>query len=303
MILGARALAPIERAVGSWKMMFDGIQAYKRVDKILSEYEPPLPVTQLPRPIGHVSVEQVSFAPVGAPALVLLNLTFKIEPGEFVGVFGPSGAGKSTLARLLVGIWKPNSGAVRLDGADVYSWDREDFGRQVAYQPQDTELFAGTVRDNIARFRIDATDEQVVKAAQMAGAHEMILRLAHGYDTELHEGGAVLSSGQRQRVGLARTLFGEPKLVVLDEPNSNLDSDGERALVRAMADLKAKKTSVVLISHKPSILAQADKLLLLRPGQPFMYAERDVVLRALRGEAPRQVNAPPQAVGMAEVES
>jgi len=185
----------------------------------------------------------------------------------------------------------------------VFQWDRESFGRYVGYLPQDIELFSGTVRANIARFRADATDEEVVKAAQTAGAHEMILRLANGYDTELHEGGAVLSSGQRQRVGLARTLFGEPKLVVLDEPNSNLDSDGEHALVRAMADLKAKKTTVVLISHKPSILAQADKLLLLRPGQPFMYAEREVVMRALRGEAPPQVKAPPRAVSMAEAKS
>jgi ATP-binding cassette, subfamily C, bacterial exporter for protease/lipase len=278
MILSSRALAPLERVVGSWKSLFDSVQAYKRLDAILLEYEPPEAVTKLPVPSGRLSVEGVSFAPAGAAALVLSNLRFRIEPGEFVGVVGPSGAGKSTLARLLVGIWKPNAGAIRLDGADVYSWDREDFGRQVAYQPQDTELFAGTVRDNIARFRSDATDEAVVAAAQLANAHELILRLPKGYETELGEGGAVLSSGQRQRVGLARTLFGEPKLLILDEPNANLDSEGEAALLKALAEIKARGSTVVLISHKPSVFQNADKILLLVAGQVAEYGPRDEVL-------------------------
>jgi ATP-binding cassette, subfamily C, bacterial exporter for protease/lipase len=278
MILASRALAPLERIVGSWKQLFDAVQAYKRLDTMLLEYEPPTPVTQLPKPTGLLSVEHVNFAPAGAAALVLVNLNFKIEPGDFVGVIGPSGAGKSTLARLLTGIWKPINGTVRLDGADVYSWDREDFGRYVSYQPQDTELFAGTVRDNIARFLPDATDEQVVAAAQMAGAHDLILHLPKGYETELGEGGAVLSAGQRQRVGLARTLFGDPRLIVLDEPNANLDTEGERALLEALEKIKARGATVVLISHKPQIFALADKIILLLNGQVADYGPRDQVM-------------------------
>jgi PrtD family type I secretion system ABC transporter len=281
MILAARALAPIERIVGSWKGLFEATQAYKRLEVALAEYEPPVPSTQLPVPRGRLSVEHVNFAPTGAPSLILTAVSFKIEPGEVVGVIGPSGAGKSTLARLLVGIWKPLNGAVRLDGADVYTWDRDDFGRHVAYQPQDTELFSGSVRDNIARFRPDAEDADVVRAAQTAGAHDLILRLPKGYETELGEAGSVLSAGQRQRVGLARTLFGDPKLVVLDEPNANLDAEGEACLSRAVAALKERGTTVVMISHKPSAFAHADKLLVMQDGKITIYGPRDEVMARL----------------------
>jgi ATP-binding cassette subfamily C exporter for protease/lipase len=278
MILASRALAPLERIVGSWKQLVEAREAYKRLDRLLLEYEPPEPVTRLPSPSGALSVESVNFAPFGAPALVLLNLNFRIEPGDFVGIVGPSGAGKSTLARLMVGIWKPNSGTVRLDGANVYTWDREDFGRNVAYQPQDTELFAGTVRDNIARFLPDATDEQVVAAARMADAHDLILRLPKGYETDLGEAGAVLSAGQRQRVGLARTLFGDPKLIILDEPNANLDQDGESALLAALGRAKERGATVVLISHKPATFALADKIMVIVNGQIADFGPRDQVL-------------------------
>ncbi|WP_116090608.1 type I secretion system permease/ATPase [Sphingomonas crusticola] len=294
MILASRALAPLERVVGSWKTLIDALESYKRLDSMLLEYEPPEPVTQLPRPDGLVTVEQVSFAPAGAPALVLSGLNFKIAPGDFVGVIGPSGAGKSTLARLMVGIWKPNSGTVRLDGADVYSWDREDFGRNVAYQPQDTELFAGTVRDNIARFLPDASDEQVVAAAQLAGAHELILRLPKGYDTELGEGGMVLSAGQRQRVGLARTLFGEPRVIILDEPNANLDSEGENALVSALGKAKQRGATIVLISHKLPIFTHADKIILLVNGQVAEYGPRDQVLARFMPKRPTEPQPGPR---------
>lgn len=295
MILASRALAPLERVVGSWKSLIDAFESYKRLDRILLDYEPPVPVTQLPKPKGLITVEQVSFAPVGAPALVLNHLSFKIEPGDFVGIVGPSGAGKSTLARLIAGIWKPNSGTIRLDGADVYSWDREDFGRHVAYQPQDTELFAGTVRDNIARFLPDATDEQVVAAAQLAGAHELILRLPKGYETELGEGGMVLSSGQRQRVGLARTLFGEPSLIILDEPNANLDSEGENALIAALGKAKARGATIILISHKIPIFTHATKVLVLMAGKVTEYGPRDEVLaRFLPKKQPEAAAARPK---------
>lgn len=290
MILASRALAPLERMVGSWKHLIEAYLAYKRLDAILLEYEPPIPVTQLPRPTGALSVEGASFAPLGSTAAILLNVRFQVEPGDFVGILGPSGAGKSSLARLIVGIWKPTSGIVRLDGADVYNWDREDFGRHVAYQPQDTELFAGTVRDNIARFLPDATDEQVVTAAQLADAHDLILRLPKGYDTDLGEGGAVLSAGQRQRVGLARTLFGDPKLIVLDEPNANLDSDGEAALMKALGRAKERGATILLISHKLAAFALANKLLVLVGGQVTQFGLRDEVLAKI---TPKKAQAQP----------
>lgn len=307
MILSSRAMAPLERAVASWKSMFDAVQAYKRLDTALADYEPPTPVTQLPAPTGKLSVESLNFAPAGVPQLVLLNVSFSAEPGETIGVIGPSGAGKSSLARILVGIWKANSGSVRLDGADVYSWDREDFGRHVSYQPQETELFGGTVRNNIARFDREAPDDAVIKAAQMAGAHEMILRLPNGYDTELAEGGMSLSSGQRQRVGLARTLYGDPKVVVLDEPNSNLDQEGDAALGRAMVALKERGATIIVISHKPALIEHADKILVLRPGEQFLFGRREEILRPRPAPAaqPRPVPPPPPppAVAASEAQS
>lgn len=286
MILSARALAPIERIVGAWKGLFDGMQAYRRLDDVLQQYEPPVPATQLPTPKGRFAFEGVSFAPMGS-TLVLVNVSFVIQPGEMIGIIGPSGAGKSTLLRLMVGIWKPTSGTVRLDGADVYSWERADFGRHVAYQPQDTELFAGTVRANICRFALNADDAAIVAAAQAAGAHELILRLPKGYETELGDGGAILSAGQRQRVGLARTLYGNPAVVVLDEPNANLDADGEAALIQALNGVKARGGTVVMVSHKPSLFASADKLMVLRDGHLAQYGPREDVLRAVQANNKR----------------
>ncbi|MET0372938.1 MAG: type I secretion system permease/ATPase, partial [Rhizorhabdus sp.] len=198
MILSARALAPIDRIMGSWKMLFEGREAYRRLEGVLSQYEPPVPATQLPTPTGRITFENVSFAPQGAATLVLVGLNLRIQPGQMIGVIGPSGAGKSTMLRLMCGIWKPNSGTVRLDGADVYTWDRADFGRHVAYQPQDTELFAGSVRANICRFQANASDADIVNAAKAAGAHDLILRLPKGYETDLGEAGVTLSAGQRQ---------------------------------------------------------------------------------------------------------
>lgn len=281
MILAARALAPIERIVGSWNSLFQAKQAYDRLNKTLQDFVPPEPMTQLPKPTGAITVENVNFAPAGSAALVLINLNFSIGAGEMVGIIGPSGAGKSTLVRLICGIWKPNAGNVRLDGADVYTWDREDFGRHVGYQPQDTELFAGTIRDNICRFREGALDEDIVRAAKLANAHELILRLPNGYETRLGDGGHVLSAGQRQRVGLARTLFGDPALVILDEPNANLDAEGEQALDQAILSAKQRGATVILISHKPSAFTHADKLLILRQGTIVGYGERDEVMKAL----------------------
>jgi ATP-binding cassette subfamily C exporter for protease/lipase len=240
----------------------------------------------LPVPTGRITFESVSFAPAGAPSLVLINMSALIQPGEMVGVVGPSGAGKSTMLRLMCGIWKPNSGTVRLDGADVYSWDRSDFGTHVAYQPQDTELFAGTIRNNICRFLTNADDADVIRAAQAAGAHELILRLPKGYETELGESGITLSAGQRQRVGLARTLFGDPKVIILDEPNANLDAEGEGALLKALEGAKAGGATIVMVSHKPAMFASADKLMVLRNGMITQYGPKEEVLRTLQPGRP-----------------
>jgi PrtD family type I secretion system ABC transporter len=281
MILVSRALQPIERIVGAWEPLNNMARSHARLNDLLQRAEPPVLATALPRPAGRLSVEGVNFAPHGANRLVLGNINFRIEPGEMLGIIGPSGAGKSTLARLLVGIWKPVNGAVRLDGADVFTWDRADFGRYVGYLPQDTELFAGTIRDNIARFREGVSDEEVVRAATMAGVHELILRMPKGYDTDVGEGGVVLSAGQRQRVGLARTMLGDPAFIVLDEPNASLDAEGEEALMRAMDAMKAKGATVIIISHKPGIFRSADKLLVLREGRIDLFGPKDQVMARL----------------------
>jgi ATP-binding cassette subfamily C exporter for protease/lipase len=267
MILASRALQPIEKIVGSWDPLNNMVRAHGRLMQLLSKAEPSMPATALPRPSGRLAVETLNYAPPGANKLLLANINFTLEPGEILGVIGPSGAGKSTLARLLVGIWRPVNGVVRLDGADVFAWDRADFGRHVGYLPQDTELFAGTIRDNIARFRSDVSDEDVVKAAQLAGVHELILRLPKGYETDVGDGGHTLSAGQRQRVGLARTMLGNPAFIVLDEPNASLDAEGEDALLQALDAMKANGATVVIISHKPSIFRAADRMLVLREGR------------------------------------
>jgi PrtD family type I secretion system ABC transporter len=281
MILASRALQPIEKVVGSWEPLNNMARAHARLMAFLARAEPPAAATSLPRPAGRLHVEAVNFAPQGATKLLLGNINFAIEPGETLGVIGPSGAGKSTLARLLMGIWRPINGVVRLDGADVFSWERADFGRHVGYLPQDTELFAGTVRHNIARFRDDVTDEDVVRAAQLAGAHDLILRMPKGYDTDVGEGGHTLSAGQRQRVGLARAMLGDPAFIVLDEPNASLDAEGEDALLRALDAMKANGATVVIISHKPSIFRSADKMLVLRDGRIELFGPRDQVMARL----------------------
>lgn len=291
MILTSRALAPIERLVGAWDGLNNGMRAGERVSRLLERAEPAPAATSLPRPLGRLSAEQVTYAPPGAKP-ILMGVSFAIEPGEALGIVGPSGAGKSTLARLLMGVWRPINGVVRLDGADVFTWDRADFGRHVGYLPQDTELFAGTVRDNIARFREDITDEQVVAAAQMAGVHELILRMPKGYETDVGEGGVTLSAGQRQRVGLARTLVGDPAFVVMDEPNASLDADGEAALMNAIEAMKARGATIVLISHRTPIFRTVDKVLLLRDGRVEMFGPRDQVLGRLI--KPAEVAKPPE---------
>ncbi|WP_340117784.1 type I secretion system permease/ATPase [Pelagibius sp. 7325] len=264
-IMMGRALAPVEGAIGNWRSFVLARAARTRLKSFLEDDRRPAPSMPLPRPKGTIAVEKLVAAPPGVTKPVLKGISFGLEAGEGLGIIGPSAAGKSTLARLLVGIWAPASGAVRLDGADVSEWNHVELGPHLGYLPQDVELFDGTVAENIARFA-EPDPRAVVEAAQRAGVHEMILHLGEGYDTRIGLGGAALSGGQRQRIGLARALYGNPALVVLDEPNANLDSEGEEALRRAVKAMKAQGTTVVLIAHRPAILGSMDKLLVLRDG-------------------------------------
>jgi ABC-type protease/lipase transport system fused ATPase/permease subunit len=235
---------------------------------------------RLPAPEGRVSVERLVFAPPLGNRPILKGVTFELAAGEVLAVVGPSGSGKSTLCRLLTGVWPPTSGHVRLDDAEVHTWERSDFGAHVGYLPQNVELFAGTVRDNIARMS-DAPDEAVIAAARLAGAHEMILRLPDGYSAEVGPRGAALSGGQRQWIGFARAVFGTPRLVVLDEPNAGMDGAGEAALIDAIGRLKAHGTTVILVAHRPSLLGHVDKLLVMHEGVGVLFGARDEVLPRL----------------------
>lgn len=275
-ILG-RAMAPIEQSIGAWRGLVAARNAFRSICTLLERTPASGEGMQLPRPQGRLSVEGVTFVPPGSREPILRGVTFQLEAGEILGLIGASAAGKTTLSRLLVGSWAPTAGHVRLDGADVATWEATDRGPHVGYLPQDVELFEGTVRENIARLK-DASDAEVVAAAELAGVHEMVLRLPQGYDTQIGDGGLRLSGGQRQRIALARAAFGAPRLLVLDEPNSNLDSDGETALTNAIRRLQADGTTIVIVAHRPSILAQVDKLLVMRQGTVEMFGPRDEIM-------------------------
>ncbi|MDR3508789.1 MAG: type I secretion system permease/ATPase [Caulobacteraceae bacterium] len=263
-LMTTRALTPIDQIVGVWRQLVTGQTAMARVEAAFAAPERPSAMP-LPNPAGRLSVETLTYAPSTARPPILNNVSFALEPGESLGIVGASAAGKSTMARLIVGAIRPSSGVVRLDGGDVYAWDREAFGRAVGYLPQDVELFDGAIRDNICRFRA-CEPEQIVVAARLAGAHELILGLPNGYETVIGGSGASLSGGQRQRIGLARAVFGDPRLVVLDEPNSSLDGEGEAALAQLIVRLKTRGATVVMIAHRPSALAGLDKVMVLVNG-------------------------------------
>ena len=264
--------------------------AYARLDAVLNAVPAKPESMQLPPPSGQLLVEQVMAGAPGSQVAILRGVAFALNPGEVLAVVGPSASGKTTLARLLVGLWPAASGKVRLDGADIYSWDKNHLGPFVGYLPQGVELFDGTIADNIARFGVVDT-AQVEAAARAVGLHELIMALPKGYDSQVGRDGAVLSGGQRQRVGLARAIYGRPAFVVLDEPNSSLDEQGDAALAASIANLKASGTTFVVMTHRTSVLGVADKMLVLRDGQQQMFGPRDEVLKALN-EAATKARAP-----------
>lgn len=279
-MLVGRAMMPLEMLIGSFKMLYMGYDAYQRLNTMLKAYPQRQRKMSLPEPTGLLALENLSaFAP-GTKRLILNQITLNIPAGATVAVIGPSASGKSSLARILVGVWSPVSGAIRLDGAELSHWNKDELGKYIGYLPQDVELFDGTIAENISRFG-QATAEKIIEAAQRAGMHEAILRFPNGYDTKLGEGGGFLSGGQRQRIGLARALYGDPKIVILDEPNSNLDDNGEQALVEALIDLKRRSRTVVLITHRLSTLSVVDLVMVLADGKVNLYGPRDQVIAAL----------------------
>jgi PrtD family type I secretion system ABC transporter len=280
-LLMGKAVAPILQVLGAWRSFISFREAYQRLDELLKDRQLLNEGLRHAAPLGHLAVESLFFY-IDRDRFILNAINFKLEAGETLGVIGASASGKSTLARMMVGAYRPNDGTVRLDGADVYHWAQNGLGEYIGYLPQDQQLFAGTVAENIARMG-DAFSkvEEVVDAARRAGAHEMILRLPKGYDTDIGVGGGKLSGGQRQLVALARALFGRPRFVVLDEPNTFLDGQSELTLLAAIRTLKEEGATVVIVSHKPSILQDADKVLVLGQGKQLMFGPRDEVMRRL----------------------
>jgi len=283
-LLLSRTLAPIDLLISIWKNIAVARDQYERLCKLLDNVPAEPERMPLPAPLGNLALEQAYITPPGANAPVLRGISFQLDAGDVLGVIGPSASGKSTLARAILGLWPAFSGKVRLDGADILKWRRSDLGPYLGYLPQDIELFDGTIADNICRFS-EPDAEKIVTAARLAGVHEMILRQPEGYDTMISGSGGVLSGGQRQRIGLARAIYGAPKLLVLDEPNSNLDDQGERELVAAIHRIKALGCTIIIISHRTMVLAAVDKVMVLKDGVCIGFGQRDQVLAQLKQSA------------------
>jgi ATP-binding cassette subfamily C exporter for protease/lipase len=297
-ILLGRTLQPVQQVIAVWKSVSSTRSAYERLDALLEENPARQIGMALPKPQGALVVDNVTAAPPGTRVPVVKGLSIAITPGDVLGVLGPSGSGKSTLARLLVGVWPTMMGKVRLDGADIYQWNKAELGPYIGYLPQDVELFSGSISENIARFG-DVDADQVVQAAKRAGVHELILQFPDGYNTMLGDGGAGLSGGQKQRLGLARAMYGDPSLIVLDEPNSNLDDVGELALQAAVMDLRQRGKTIVMISHRPGVVNVTTKLLLMRDGVVHMFGPTAQVLAALQEANKKAAEA--QAAAQAQV--
>jgi ATP-binding cassette, subfamily C, bacterial len=280
-IIAGRALAPIEGAIEGWNQFAMAQSAYGRISTLLRNSPLNMERLRLPRPEGRLDVERLLYVPFGTKTVVLNGISFSLQPGESLAVIGNSGAGKTTLGKMLVGSLLPTSGSVRLDLMDLRNWDQRQFGENVGYLPQDVQLFPGTIKDNIARMRADASDAQIFEAARLADVHDMIANLPHGYETVVAADGSPLSGGQKQRIALARAFFGAPRFLVLDEPNSNLDTGGDLALTRAVERAKASRITVVVITQKPSLLQHVDKIMLLADGAVALFGTRTQVLQAL----------------------
>jgi ATP-binding cassette subfamily C protein EexD len=287
-IIMGRALAPLDLLTSTWKQFVNARQSYYRLEALLADFPAAKEPTPLPAPKGAISVENLIVVPPNSQIPSIKGITLAVPAGEIVAIIGPSAAGKSTLARTMLGVWQPHAGKVRIDGAELSHYNKAELGKHIGYLPQDIELFEGTVSENIARYN-EPDPAKVVEAAQIAGVHDMILQLPEGYDTPIGVGGATLSGGQRQRIGLARALYDFPKIVVLDEPNSNLDDLGEQALVNAILYLKQKGTTVILITHRPAILNITDRIALLVEGTLKMYGPSAEVIAALAPKPVAQV--------------
>jgi ATP-binding cassette subfamily C protein len=285
-IVAGRALAPVEGTIEGWRSFVGARAAYGRIRNLLVTSPLNLERLRLPRPEGRLSVERVLYVPPPNKKVILNGINFVLEPGESLAVVGASGTGKSTLGRMLVGSITPTAGAVRLDSMDLRNWDPRQFGESVGYLPQDVQLFPGTIKANISRMRADASDEDVFEAAEMADVHEMISQFAQGYETVVAMDGSPLSGGQKQRIGLARAFFGDPRLVVLDEPNSNLDNPGEIALAQALQRAKERKITVVAITQRPALLKSVDKIMIMKDGSVQAFGSRDEILPIMAGRRP-----------------
>ena len=284
-IIVGRALAPFDNAIELWKSISSAMKSYKNINLSFDRHSTREEAMPIPDVKGHLTVENIYYAiPIPphlpqppVPQYILKGISFNVEPGEILAIIGPSATGKSTLSKIIVGVWKATSGVVRLDTGEIYRWNREDFGKHVGYLPQGIELFSGSIKQNIARMSEDADPVKVIEAAKIAGAHEMILRLPDGYDTDIGAGGSNLSGGQKQRVGLARAFYGNPKMVILDEPNANLDEAGEIALSNALKQAKLLGMALIVISHRPSVLSVVDKILVLQDGTVVAYGTQDEI--------------------------
>jgi ATP-binding cassette subfamily C protein len=291
-ILSARALAPVDLAIAHWKGFVAARQSWHRLNRLLEQIPAQPPQTLLQNPSKQLSVEAVSIVPPGDQKVIVTDVTFVLEAGNGLGVIGPSGSGKSSLIRALVGVWQPFRGKVRLDGAALDQWSSDVLGRHVGYLPQDVELFAGSVAQNICRFDPDAKSDAIIMAAKEAGVHEMIIKMRDGYDTQIGEQGTALSAGQAQRVALARALYGNPFLIVLDEPNSNLDTEGDEALTRAVRAARERGAIVIVVAHRPIGIEAVDMLLVLKDGRQQAFGPKDTVL----GQVLQRVAPPPSPI-------